>query len=1081
MVYLFAGKRRHSDIAAFLKKAERSGRVRLELHEFDIERSPQHDLTDSSLWDRIYSILKEGHVVLIVSPPCNTFSRARFQFRQHPGPKPLRTRTWPRGFPWLSAANRAKVDEANTFVDRCIKACHIVAEAEGHFILEHPEDLGTVEGEQPGSIWQWPEVLELIPACGATSFAIHQCKFGAPTPKPTRFMSNMEVQDARCLIALPKFDKLGYYKGPLPKQCGHVHTHKLIGRTATQWNTSPSAAYPARLCQFLADLILNASASYGGGVKDKSRKRAIDTSSAEAPQPPAKRPNSSAAQGVPGVGSQSLGKCDNSLSGIVIDLDSEGEHGTTYNNNGELVTAYNNTGDTGGQQVDEGPMAIASEVQFDMAACGNAGRPISVEWDRTHKEFTDGFGLCSPTRWKPSQRGVHRSEVMKQLADNTFAILEEAVMVAIPDVRREAFRLVTGKLDGSPFSDELLAGVRSKWFSLLADPLDAAVRDEGQPFYLRALSQWLKVFDDPDCKWLVDEKDSFSTGVCLGVEKPLPRSPQVCRPKLKHRRLDDTEFAAIAQNYPSAQISSKELEEKFHEEEALGRMHPTKLGVLRQQYGDRVRVAAMAAIQKPDGTVRPLHDATHSVMVNHAIKYQDKIDCPGPAEIASVVRETAESQEAPFCVSADIRAAHRLVKVRACDWGYMCCKADSKSETIWVNRTGTFGISSAPYWWFKLAALIGRFVGFLFQQRWLMHMIYVDDLHGVFTGERKFLWLWIWLLAFEMTGVPFGYHKFKGGFSSEFVGFQIRYDLTEVGISPKRGDWIVQWVNKACQNNFVVQARDFSEFLGRLGFIAQLLTWVKPHLAPLFSWAAVTAAGTVCRLPETVIITLHYLRNEFLRETFLVSARRPVRFHEDQFRTDAKCTDTFVVLAGWELKTRRWFALKLGPKEVPYLFKPDKGSQWASTSAELLASLTALHLFGWLKEQKERRDIEVSLFGGTDNRANESLTEKRSTTKWPLMGINMQLSSSLSRSRLSLGLRWRPREENVEADQLTNEDFTGFDESLRIDACWDDLQFKVLEDLVQTRESFVLEKARAKEMAVRAPKVRPKKFDKSPW
>ena len=79
-----------------------------------------------------------------------------------------------------------------------------------------------------------------------------------------------------------------------------------------------------------------------------------------------------------------------------------------------------------------------------------------------------------------------------------------------------------------------------------------------------------------------------------------------------------------------------------------------------------------------------------------------------------------------------------------------------------------------------------------------------------------------------------------------------------------------------------------------------------------------------------------------------------------------------------------------------------------------------------------------------------------------------------------MGLRWRPREENVEADQLTNEDFTGF-ESLRIDACWDDLQFKVLEDLVQTRESFVLEKARAKEMAVRAPKVRPKKFDKSPW
>ena len=87
----------------------------------------------------------------------------------------------------MSAAHRAKVDEANSFVDRSIHACQLVAESGGYFLLEHPEDLGTVEGEQPGSIWQWPEVLELIPCCNAVSFAIHQCHFGAPTPKPTRF------------------------------------------------------------------------------------------------------------------------------------------------------------------------------------------------------------------------------------------------------------------------------------------------------------------------------------------------------------------------------------------------------------------------------------------------------------------------------------------------------------------------------------------------------------------------------------------------------------------------------------------------------------------------------------------------------------------------------------------------------------------------------------------------------------------------------------------------------------------------------------------------------------------------------
>ena len=198
MVYLFAGKSRHSDIAAVLKKAESAG-LRVELHEFDIERSPQHDLTDTALWDRIFDTLKEGNWCLIVSPPCNTFSRSRFQHRQHPRPKPLRTRTWPRGFPWLSTANREKAEEANTFVDRCIHACHVVADTGGFFILEHPEDLGTVQ--RPGSIWQWPEVLELIPCCNAVSFAIHQCSFGTSTPKPTRFLTNLAVSDSRCYPA----------------------------------------------------------------------------------------------------------------------------------------------------------------------------------------------------------------------------------------------------------------------------------------------------------------------------------------------------------------------------------------------------------------------------------------------------------------------------------------------------------------------------------------------------------------------------------------------------------------------------------------------------------------------------------------------------------------------------------------------------------------------------------------------------------------------------------------------------------------------------------------------------------------
>ena len=41
-------------------------------------------------------------------------------------------------------------------------------------------------------------------------------------------------------------------------------------------------------------------------------------------------------------------------------------------------------------------------------------------------------------------------------------------------------------------------------------------------------------------------------------------------------------------------------------------------------------------------------------------------------------------------------------------------------------------------WWAKLAAMIGRFVGYVFHTRWMMQMIYVDDLHGAFVGPNKF-------------------------------------------------------------------------------------------------------------------------------------------------------------------------------------------------------------------------------------------------------------------------------------------------------------------------------------------------------
>ena len=100
-------------------------------------------------------------------------------------------------------------------------------------------------------------------------------------------------------------------------------------------------------------------------------------------------------------------------------------------------------------------------------------------------------------------------------------------------------------------------------------------------------------------------------------------------------------------------------------------------------------------------------------------------------------------------------------------------------------------------------------------------LVYADDLRGrlawIFHWCTEFLHLWVWLLAYELVGVPFGYHKLKGGLSSDFVGFHLRYDLCEVGITEKRGKWLREWILKVAASKFGVQTKEFCGVLGEVG------------------------------------------------------------------------------------------------------------------------------------------------------------------------------------------------------------------------------------------------------------------------
>ena len=710
-----------------------------------------------------------------------------------------------------------------------------------------------------------------------------------------------------------------------------------------------------------------------------------------------------------------------------------------------------------------GKQAVAAGVEpFDPFTSRAFGQPLTCRHAKEPHEFVDGLGLCSPGRWRPEQRGRLCSWGELCHAEGLQRCIRNFVLSELDDVKTMSFKLAAGRIESSPFKPESMQRLREELASLTPDPQLSLTVPERQPFYLHLLAQSLRELGDPDWAILTQGEECFAQGVPLGDVNPLGRVPQVFRARVKERRLDESEYNPDMVNYSSAELSGDQLEEHFRKEESLGRMYPSTEAAIAEEFGaGKLLVSAMGALQKPNGDVRPLHDGTHGVQLNNSIKVLDRLEVPGPDEILECVAVAQEAHEAVFGISADISSAHRLVLIRKSDWPKLGCRARSHDRVIWLNTVGTFGISSAAYWWCRLFGCIGRWVVRLMMSLWAMQMIYVDDLHLVAAGPQKYLVLWMMIAAYEAIGTPFAYHKFKGGLRIDFIGYHLSYDSWSAGLSEKRCRWVVDWIDRAEANGWMVLGRHFIELTGRLTFVGQVLRWMKPFLSPLHSWAAVLARGTVARMPLLVHVALVYIRSQLCKgRRLLQPALAQTAKPKQAFRTDAKCADGYVVLGGWALpetggtENAPWFSLKIFPKDAPWLFKEDGSSQWASTSAEFLGTMAALKAFGWLEAGEQGRDWTTLIYAGTDNRSNPQALRKGGSVSWPLMGLMMQMADVLIDIGGKLRLHWRPREENQEADNLTNEVFDGFDANRRVALGFGDLPLDLFLSLQNAYADF---------------------------
>ena len=116
--------------------------------------------------------------------------------------------------------------------------------------------------------------------------------------------------------------------------------------------------------------------------------------------------------------------------------------------------------------------------------------------------------------------------------------------------------------------------------------------------------------------------------------------------------------------------------------------------------------------------------------------------------------------------------------------------------------------------------------------------------------------------------------------------------------------------------------------------------------------------------------------------------------------------------------------------------------------------------------------IEIS--GETDNRGNSFVVDKLMSVKFPLNVVLMELAFQLHERGLSLDLKWIPRDDNVEADSLSNFCFDDFQPENRISVDIGNLGFAILPSLMAEGEQMykdLSERKLANRRAVHASRI----------
>ena len=186
----------------------------------------------------------------------------------------------------------------------------------------------------------------------------------------------------------------------------------------------------------------------------------------------------------------------------------------------------------------------------------------------------------------------------------------------------------------------------------------------------------------------------------------------------------------------------------------------------------------------------------------------------------------------------------------------------------------------------------------------------------------------------------------------------------------------------------------------------------------------------------------------------------PRQYDGPIFRADAKAEGQQVVIGGWECRdgcpvaAARWFRIELTRKTAPWAF--GRGEPFRAIAAlELFASLVSLMVFA--QGLPDDAGAELQLSGLTDNSGNTFALARLMSSKFPLVVILAEVAAQLRKRRLALELQWVPRNQNEEADALTNNRTELFDKAREIKIDLAKLEFIVLPEMVKVADALYAE------------------------